>query len=202
MGIDIKGITVPALLLNLDAALSADRNIDEIETKFSTPFFNHSKIVINTNGLVLETNHLNKIYKIFEQHDAVLLEIKSDFHPKESSNKANVQTSNRKSLLTLNQTVRGGQKIEYDGDVLIFGTVNANAYIVATGNIIVMGTLKGVAHAGASGDETSMVVALNLKPQQLRIANHIAKSPDNIDELPNIPEKAYITDNAINIEKV
>ncbi|MBF0521103.1 MAG: septum site-determining protein MinC, partial [Nitrospirae bacterium] len=91
---------------------------------------------------------------------------------------------------------------EYDGDVLIFGTVNANAYIVATGNIIVLGTMKGVAHAGASGDETAMVVSLNLKPQQLRIANHIAKSPDNIDELPDIPEKAYITDNAINIEKV
>ncbi|MBF0466162.1 MAG: septum site-determining protein MinC [Nitrospirae bacterium] len=202
MGVDVKGVTVPALLLSLDTTLTADENIDEIELRLNTPFFNNSRILINTNGLVLETNHINKILKIFEQHNAILLEIKSDFHAKESSNKANVQTTHKKSLLTLNQTIRGGQKIEYDGDVLIFGTVNANAYIVATGNIIVLGTMKGVAHAGASGDETAMVVSLNLKPQQLRIANHIAKSPDNIDELPDIPEKAYITDNSINIEKV
>ncbi|MBF0521102.1 MAG: septum site-determining protein MinC, partial [Nitrospirae bacterium] len=71
MGIDIKGITIPALLLNLDTALTADENIDEIELRLNTPFFNNSKILINTNGLVLETNHINKILKIFEQHNAI-----------------------------------------------------------------------------------------------------------------------------------
>lgn len=41
-----------------------------------------------------------------------------------------------------------------------------------------MGALRGVVHAGANGDETAIIMALKLMPQQLRIASYIARSPD------------------------
>ena len=64
-----------------------------------------------------------------------------------------------------------------------------------------MGTLRGFAHAGANGDETAIVLALKLMPQQLRIANYLTRSPDEIEE-PEYPEKAYVENNQIIIERI
>lgn len=65
-----------------------------------------------------------------------------------------------------------------------------------------MGTLRGVVHAGANGDETAVVMALKLKPQQLRIASYITRSPDEPLEEPEYPEKAFVENNQIFIEKI
>jgi septum site-determining protein MinC len=107
----------------------------------------------------------------------------------------------KKSLQVVNKTLRGGQRVEYDGDVLIIGDVNPDAYVIASGNIIIMGTARGIVHAGASGDETAIVMALKLRPQQLRIGSFFTRSPDNI-ELPEYPEKAFVREHQIYIEKI
>jgi septum site-determining protein MinC len=68
-----------------------------------------------------------------------------------------------------------------------------------------MGNLRGVVHAGANGDETAIVMALKLRPQQIRISNYIARSPDEPDnevKESNSPEIAYIENNAIVIDKI
>jgi septum site-determining protein MinC len=106
----------------------------------------------------------------------------------------------KKSAEIINKTLRSGQKVEHDGDVFIMGDVNPNSYVIASGNIIVMGTLRGIVHAGASGDETAFVMALKLKPQQLRIGSFFTRAPDNIED-PEYPEKAFVKDNQIYIEK-
>jgi len=100
-----------------------------------------------------------------------------------------------------NRTLRGGQRVEHDGDVLVLGNVNADSYISATGNIIVFGTLRGVVHAGCDGNESAVVIAMKMAPQQLRIANHNTRPPDDM-ELPETPERAYVEDNQIYIEKI
>ncbi|MDQ7056788.1 MAG: septum site-determining protein MinC [Persephonella sp.] len=79
--------------------------------------------------------------------------------------------------------------------------MNPDAYIIASGNVIVMGTLRGIVHAGANGDETATVMALKLIPQQLRIASFLTRSPDN-QEVPDYPEKAYIENQQIVIERI
>lgn len=75
---------------------------------------------------------------------------------------------------TLYQTLRSGQKVYYDGDLVVLGDVNPGAHVQATGSIAVLGALRGVAHAGMSGNEQAVVVAHTLSPTQLRIAAHIA----------------------------
>jgi septum site-determining protein MinC len=77
----------------------------------------------------------------------------------------------------LARTIRSGHSIHFPGHVTILGDVNPGAEIIAGGNIIVWGRLRGTVHAGASGDESCMVCALDLAPTQLRIAGHIAVSP-------------------------
>ena len=56
-------------------------------------------------------------------------------------------------------SLRNGQKIEFDGSVVVVGDVNPGAEIKATGNIIVLGQLKGMAHAGCKGMTDAFVTA-------------------------------------------
>ena len=107
---------------------------------------------------------------------------------------------NADKTLLVKKTIRSGQSINFDGSVVVLGDVNPGGEIVATGNIIVMGCLRGVAHAGAMGDENSIVTAFKLKPTQLRIANHITRSPDGDLGEPNAPEIAKIKEGIVIIE--
>jgi septum site-determining protein MinC len=76
------------------------------------------------------------------------------------------------------KTLRSGYKLEFPGHVVILGDVNPGAEIVAGGNVIVWGRLRGVVHAGAEGDDSAQVCALDLSPTQLRIAGRIAITPN------------------------
>lgn len=97
-------------------------------------------------------------------------------------------------------TIRSGQRIIYKGNVVIVGDVNPGAEIIAEGNILVMGALRGLAHAGSSGNEKAFVAAYSLQPTQLRIADVIARSPDDEKIRPMTPELAVIKDDVLMIE--
>ena len=54
-------------------------------------------------------------------------------------------------------SLRSGQRIEFEGSIVIIGDVNAGAEVVAGENIIVLGTLRGLAHAGAKGNKDAVI---------------------------------------------
>lgn len=101
--------------------------------------------------------------------------------------------------ILVKRTLRSGQRIRHNGNVVILGEVNPGAEVVAAGDIVVMGALRGVAHAGAGGREDAIVVAFRLQPTQLRIAGYIARAPEGA-EAPQVPELARVKDGAIIIE--
>jgi Septum formation inhibitor len=109
--------------------------------------------------------------------------------------------TNVSRLLIVNKNLRSGQTVEHSGDVLILGDVNEGAEVVAAGNIVVMGTLRGYAHAGAIGDDSSVVVAKKMIPQQLRIGHHIAIRGEDEEE-PQEAEIAKVIDNKIILEPI
>ena len=98
--------------------------------------------------------------------------------------------------LILKETLRSGRSIYHEGHVVIIGDVNPGAEIVASGDVIVWGRLRGLVHAGALGDETAIICALELTPTQLRIADQIAISPDE-KRGKAIPEQAAIRNGQI-----
>jgi septum site-determining protein MinC len=101
--------------------------------------------------------------------------------------------------LMIRRTVRSGRRIFHQGHVVVFGDVNPGAEIIAGGDVIVWGRLRGNVHAGANGDENAVVCALDMTPNQLRIAGHITTSPDDKRRKPR-PETALIRDNQIVVE--
>lgn len=70
-------------------------------------------------------------------------------------------------------SLRCGQKIEFEGSLVILGDVNSGAEVIAGENIVVLGDLRGLAHAGAKGN-TKAIIACNLiEAPQIRIANKV-----------------------------
>lgn len=106
------------------------------------------------------------------------------------------------STLIIRKNIRSGQSIDFDGTLIIFGDVNAGAEIRATGHILVMGTMRGLAHAGFNNNEEAVVYAGRLLPIQLRIADLIARAPDNEKQESEHPEIARINEGHLVIESV
>jgi septum site-determining protein MinC len=97
------------------------------------------------------------------------------------------------------RTLRSGRTIHSDGHVIVYGDVNPGAKIIATGDIIVWGKLRGTVHAGANGDENAIVCALDMSPNQLRIAGYIVTSPPG-KRGDVYPEVALIRNNQIVVQ--
>ncbi|RME58068.1 MAG: hypothetical protein D6790_12420, partial [Caldilineae bacterium] len=81
-------------------------------------------------------------------------------------------------------SLRSGQVFRHAGPVIVLGDVNPGAEVISGGDIFVWGRLRGMAHAGALGDESALVAALDFEPVQVRIAGYIAMSPKSISEEP------------------
>ncbi len=104
-------------------------------------------------------------------------------------------------MKVINRTVRNGEEITSQGSLMVCGNVNPGAKLVAVGSIDIRGNCRGVVHAGAMGDYQAFVVADRMMPMQIRIANLIARSPDD-PEVSECAEKAYIKDGQIVIEPI
>lgn len=57
-------------------------------------------------------------------------------------------------------SLRSGQKLEYEGSLVIIGDVNGGAEVIAGENIAVIGSLRGLAHAGAKGNKKAIITAV------------------------------------------
>ena len=96
-------------------------------------------------------------------------------------------------------TLRSGDHLETSGSVLLLGDVNPGARISAAGHVLVWGRLRGVAHAGCQGDNFARIVALQLRPLQLRIAGAVARGPE-VAPPAGFAEEARIVAGAIQID--
>jgi septum site-determining protein MinC len=102
--------------------------------------------------------------------------------------------------LYLEMTVRSGGEIRHPGTVIILGDINPGGIVVADGDILVWGRLRGVAHAGATGNRECIIMALQMEPTQLRIADTVARGPEkSLTQF--FPEVAHITPQGVRIAK-
>lgn len=112
------------------------------------------------------------------------------------------------STMYVKHTLRSGQVINYEGNVVIIGDCHTGSEVHATGDITVWGILSGIAHAGSMGNTRAKIRALKMNAIQLRIADSYARKPDALNsvliEKTNVftPEEARNIDGDIIIFKV
>lgn len=102
--------------------------------------------------------------------------------------------------LYLQTTVRSGVEIRHPGTVVILGDINPGSSVIAEGDILVWGRLRGVAHAGAKGNAQCRIMALQMEPTQIRIADYVARAPET-PPAQYYPEVAYVTAEGIRIAR-
>jgi septum site-determining protein MinC len=77
--------------------------------------------------------------------------------------------------MVVDTAVRAGQRIWAQGaDLIITGTVNAGAEVIADGNLHVYGALRGRAIAGGADNTDARVFALHFDPELVSIAGYYA----------------------------
>ena len=66
--------------------------------------------------------------------------------------------------------LKEGVTLRSDGHLILLGTVTKGSSLIAAGNIIVIGGLYGTAHAGCNGHNGSYIIAMDMRPEGLAIA--------------------------------
>lgn len=159
-------------------------------------FYRGATLKIATDLKYLSERELNKLKDVLFEEFMIKDCILEDREEKVNKVFSGVYEGRTKFI---RKTIRGGQSINYSGNIVIIGDVNPGAEIYAAGNIIVLGTLKGHVHAGFGGNDKAIIAAFSLQPEILQIASIMTRSPE--DGLkPQYPEVAKVKDNTIIVE--
>ena len=204
----------------LEAATALDIKISEFTTEIEAPAFNSEnapeieKALDNIFGegeaekqSTENTPQENESVKIAQQEDENITENEIPSEVDEETEKLQKEPETLPTLY-IRRTLRSGQSISSDGNIIVIGDVNPGAEIIAKGDVTVWGVLSGIAHAGSDGNNFARIRALKLNPVQIRIGEIFARRPDTVN-IPYIqktseftPEEAYTSNGNIIIKKI
>lgn len=157
-----KNSTLEEILLQLKDELTLLENFN----------FEEKKIPITITGIILSEEDFKKIAtQIKEKANTIITYKKPNSMGLHNIQKTYEIDANNTLTRFVRTSLRSGQKLEYDGSLVIMGDVNPGSEVIASGNIIVVGTLRGIAHAGAKGNRKAFISAYSIDTPQLRIAN-------------------------------
>ena len=160
-----------------DPEVSFETLCTQLEKKVAEAgkFFDNVKTSLAFKGRVFTEEEEETLLKIIAKHTTMEI----TFVKTENNEIKRLSDLLEKELAPFNLakfhkgSLRNGQKIEFEGSVIVVGDVNPGAEIKAGGNIIVLGQLKGMAHAGCKGMTDAFVSAIYMAPVQLRISSPV-----------------------------
>lgn len=194
--VQIKGIREGLLITVEDADWPEARAALLEQIQGQAEFLRGGRLILDVGSQVLRAAELGQLRDVLSEHGLSLWAVLS-YSPVTQQNaqslglatrigKPAVEQPHRPSAeaalsgeqaVLVHRTLRSGYKLQHTGHVIVIGDVNPGSEILAGGNVVVWGHLRGTIHAGAEGDESAVVCALDLAPTQLRIAGHIAVTP-------------------------
>ncbi len=170
----------------------------DLQQKFSEGenFFQEDMIVrVNVGNRCLSRQQKREILGLFKELPGIavveFISQQINFSPSEDK---------KADTLLIKRTLRSGQTVSFAGNVVLQGDVNPGAEIIAGKDILVLGAIRGTAHAGVNGNKTATISGFRLNPLQLRIADIISRSPDELLETPDKPEIAFVKGDQIIID--
>ena len=214
-----NSVTIKSNKHGLTVVLDENQTFDnlkaQVEEKFkkSSAFFGSSSMALAIEGKNVTVGQSREIVEIIESVtdlDIVCL-IDEDAKKDERFESAilshmNKEKENLDNGLFYKGTLRSGQILESEASVVILGDINPGGKVISKGSVVVLGSLRGNVFAGVNGDEHSFVVALEMKPIQIKISDVIARSSDSAPvnkKNKNLePKIAFVEDGNIYIESL
>ncbi|MBQ8459645.1 hypothetical protein IJ541_06045 [bacterium] len=205
--------------VTLESATALDIKISEFTEQIEAPTFTENEPTEEVSNAL---DHIfgedgentkkedNEISPIIQNNEFIAGQVEAQELKEETDEEITAKKNEAENLPTLylRKTIRSGQSISSDGNMVIIGDVNPGAEIIAKGDITVWGILGGIAHAGSDGNNYARIRALKLNPVQIRIGEVFARRPDTVN-LPYIqktseyiPEEAFTYKGSIVIRKI
>ena len=196
------------IIVVLDQELEFQELKEHLGAKFqeASRFLGDASVVLSLEGRDLtrmeEQELLDVITENSDLHIVYLLErspSKEEYFRKTLNEKLKELESKTGQFYKGN--IRAGEVAEFETSVVILGDVSPGAKVISRGNIVVIGALKGMAAAGMNGNTDSYVMAMKMKPSQIRIGDYIAiPSDDKKENTSQEPQIAYLEKEAIYVE--
>lgn len=171
------------LIVILDENLPFEELLLDIGDKFeeAANFFKNAKMALTFRGRILTKDQEKQVVEAIVNHSGIhILCIVDEQKDHEEYYRQAVELANQEQEkqdgMFYRGTLRAGQVLEMETSVVILGDVNPGASVVSKGNIVVLGSCRGSVYAGAAGNRECFVAALILKPNQVRIADKLARS--------------------------
>lgn len=204
------------IIVDPDASMEQVRG-DLLARLEGTPaFFSGARLILDVGTRPLTTDDLEQLLAVLTRYEVTLTTLlTTDAATRQSAQDRGLATSLRvprpvrrvhagsgeqdATCMVVKRTLRSGQVIRHAGHVIVVGDVNPGAEVLAEGDVFIWGRLRGVVHAGATGDREALVCALDLAPSQLRIADLVARTPEERPS-PVRPEIARVEEGNIVVE--
>lgn len=190
------------IILKIHEQASQEEIIKELKKKIVElkKMYGNEKTPIYVTGKILKNKEMQEIESLIKSNIDVPLEFDSPkalgLHSIKRTFEDEIQNSDTKFH---KGSLRSGQKLEYEGSIVLIGDLNGGAEIIAGENIAVIGALRGVAHAGAKGNKKAIITAGTIEAPQLRIAN-IVKEIERDEEEKHRKTYAYVHGEEILLE--
>ncbi len=197
----IKGFKAGIILvLNPDASYETLKK--DIADKFraSAAFFGEAAKAVSFKGRDLTDEQKMEIVDIIQANCSLsILCIMEDDPETEAAFQKTIERKLEQDYSNTGQfykgNLRSGQVLDVETSIIIIGDIKPGAKVISKGNVIILGSLKGNVYAGAAGNTNAFVVALDMRPVQIRIADTIARAPDNPEKTPGNQTKIAFLDN-------
>lgn len=212
--IQIKGLR-DGLLVTMSAAPWEELHaalMEQIATQQS--FFQGARLALDVGSQVFHVNELSSLRDTLSERGITLWAVVSESPTTEQTaqllglatriakprptevTRGAAEESVDSSAQWIGRTLRSGTRIEFPGNVTVFGDVNPGAEIVAGGSVIVWGRVRGAVYAGAGGNLDSVICALGVSSSQVRIGEVSFAESSKTDG----PQKIYVQDGRLSIE--
>ena len=189
--VQIKGIRDGLLATFSDSPWEDQRIALLTQIDERSAFFQGARLAMDVGTQILKVNDLVDLRDQLSERNVVLWAVVSESSttektaqllglatriskPRPEEQRQFVNTITDDTALFINKTLRSGTRVEYPGHIVVIGDINPGAEIVAEGNVIVWGRVRGMIHAGAKGNRSAIICALDLSANQLRIADEIS----------------------------
>lgn len=197
------GIKNDQITIKINEEATQEQILETIKKKMTVikKLCKEGKRTINVIGKVLKEKEKEEVIQLInsEVKEEILFENENELglHGIKKVYEQNVENS---EAYFFKGGIRSGQKLEFDGSIVVLGDVNSGAEVIAGDNIVVLGILRGLAHAGAKGNMKAIIASQKIECPQLRIANVVKEIEKEEIESEETKKFASIIDEKIVLE--
>lgn len=164
--------------------------LDGLKTQMATSDKHITFDIITGNRLVTSAQR-QRLENLFADYDLFSIhKVISNVITKEKAQRM----KDLENVHVMDRTIRNGQDVNVEGDVLFLGQIHQGGKLFVSGNIFVMGSVEGIIQAGFPNIESKFVIGDVRTAQQVRIGEQFEILDDTMREKIKSNTVIYVND--------